>query len=199
MTATREISIVPLDIIDDASIKAAARNCPNINLLINNAAALANTGLARVETLEEARVEMETNYWGTLRMCRAFAPVMAAKGGGTIVNILSMGALASIPFAGSYCATKAATLSLTQCLRAELARDNILMIAAFPGPIATEMARPHEHEGRHPPKLLADNIVGAVTEDRENVFPDPSSSAVAELYAKDPWAVEKQFATFADD
>jgi len=190
---TAQVEPVLLDICSDQSVAEAAKACADTTLLINNAAHLCNKGLLGADDIDCARQEMETNYWGTLRMCRAFAPVIAANGGGAIVNILSMGALGSVPFAGSYCASKAAALSLTQCVRAELAGENILVMAVFAGPMSTEMARPEEAEGRHPTSLVAANVLAALEAGQEDVFPDPTAEAVGALYADDPWAVAKQF------
>ena len=199
MSGDKRTQVVELDICIDESVEAAARACPDTNLLINNAAIVANTGLIRPDNTASAREEMETNYWGTLRMCRTFAPLIAAGGGGMIVNILSIGALASIPFAGSYCATKAATLSLTQCIRAELSSKAVHVMAVVAGGMATDMARPEEQEGRHPTSLVATNILAAIRDDQDYAFPDPTSSDIAELFASDPWSLEKQFSQLIDD
>jgi short-subunit dehydrogenase len=58
-----------------------------------------------------ARLEMETNYFGTLNMCRAFAPILATNGGGTIVNMLSVSSFYSNPLVASYAASKSAEWS----------------------------------------------------------------------------------------
>jgi NAD(P)-dependent dehydrogenase (short-subunit alcohol dehydrogenase family) len=67
--------------------------------------------------MEGARREMETNYFGTLSMCRAFAPVLGASGGGAVVNMLSVTSFYTNPFNGSYGASKAAEWSLKTVAR----------------------------------------------------------------------------------
>jgi NAD(P)-dependent dehydrogenase (short-subunit alcohol dehydrogenase family) len=87
---------------------------------------------------------METNYFGTLSMCRAFAPALAASGGGAIVNMLSVTSFFTNPFNGSYGASKAAGLSLTNGIRIELHRRGTLVVAVHAGFIDTDLPRDHE-------------------------------------------------------
>lgn len=84
--------IVPraLDVTDEQAIAAAAGRCADVDLLINNAGVCFPSRLIGAPDLSGARREMEVNYWGMLAMCRAFAPVLAARGGGAIVNISSI-------------------------------------------------------------------------------------------------------------
>ena len=88
-----------------------------------------------------ARAEIETNYLGTLAMCRAFAPILAANGGGAIVNMLSVASFFTNPANGSYSASKAAEWSLTNGVRIELARQGTQVVGVHAGFIDTEMAR----------------------------------------------------------
>src|ERR1700739_4914638 len=81
--------------------------------------------------LDAARLEMETNYFGTLAMCRAFAPVLAANGGGALVNILSVVSWLAVPFQGSYAASKSATWALTNAIRVELRRQGTQVTGIF--------------------------------------------------------------------
>src|SRR5262249_42357286 len=79
-----------LDITQPADIAAVARQCRDLTLLINNAGINLQAGLIAAKDLATARAEMETNYFGPLAMCRAFAPILAANDGGAIVNMLSI-------------------------------------------------------------------------------------------------------------
>jgi len=188
------VEAVLLDVTQEESVAALALQCRDTDILVNNAASLANKPLLGVADLAGARLEMDTNYWGVLAMCRAFSPHLAARGGGAIVNILSIGALVSVPFAGSYCASKAAAWSLTQCLRAELAKAGTSVAAVFPGPIATDMARPGEEAGRCPPDVMAAAIVAALSRGETMIFPDEVSAAINAGYSADPWSLEARFA-----
>jgi NAD(P)-dependent dehydrogenase (short-subunit alcohol dehydrogenase family) len=179
---------VPLDVTSDRSVSRCASLCADVDMVINNAAVLFNTPLVGASDIDNARVEMETNYWGTLRMIRAFASFLAAPRCGSIVNILSIGALSSVPFCGSYCAAKAAAWSLTQAVRSELRDRGVTVVAVFPGPIATEMSRSRDTAGRCPPDVMARTIVAAFDRGDTTVFPDDVSASFAKTYGANPLA-----------
>jgi NAD(P)-dependent dehydrogenase (short-subunit alcohol dehydrogenase family) len=82
--------VVPLDVTDLASVRAAADTCPDVSLLVNKAGLFTNKRLVLTDDPEAARREMEVNYFEVLNMTRAFAPVLAANGGGYIANVLSV-------------------------------------------------------------------------------------------------------------
>ena len=185
----RQVEVpITLDVTQDASVAAVAAQCGDVNLLINNAGYVRHGAMLGDAHLEAARLEMETNFWGMLRCSRAFSTILGANGGGMIVNILSIGALASIPGVGTYCASKAAALSLTQGLRRELAEQGTAVTGVILGPVLTDMAR--SSQGRHPADAVAENIVAALEQDCAYVFPDPVSQRVAAAFAVDPWASE---------
>jgi NAD(P)-dependent dehydrogenase (short-subunit alcohol dehydrogenase family) len=106
-----------LDVTDAQAAQRAAGAC-EVDVVVNNAGANGNCGLFEGEA-DQARREMEVNYFGVLNMARAFAPAMKNKRGGAMVQVLSFAALSNIPAMGSYSASKAAARSLTQALRAE--------------------------------------------------------------------------------
>src|SRR5580692_10231044 len=90
--AVTDLGVTPvaLDITDAERVAQVAGECPDVSLLVNNAGVLKASTFIDAPSLDAARLEMETNYYGTLSMCRAFAPVLAANGGGAIVNMLSI-------------------------------------------------------------------------------------------------------------
>lgn len=188
-----QILPIQIDVTDTALVSQVARDAGDTTLLINNAGAISHSQLIGSESLEGAREEMEVNYWGTLNMCRAFAPNLASSGG-VIVNILSIGALAPFSYVGTYCAAKAAAWSASQGVRGELRERGVRVFAAFVGPLATDMALEDETEGRHDPKLVAGNILDAVAAGEENIFPDPTSAQIGEAYRADPFSLEALFA-----
>lgn len=98
---------------------------------------------------------METNYFGTLAMCRAFAPVLARGGGGAIVNMLSIVSFYNRPALGTFCATKAALWSLTNGIRIELRGQGTQVLAIHSGFIDTEAAA-----GIDVPKHAPADVVG---------------------------------------
>jgi NAD(P)-dependent dehydrogenase (short-subunit alcohol dehydrogenase family) len=131
--------VVQLDITDPASVAAAAEVAGDITLLINNAGSSTRSGVLRGD-VEDIRLEMDTHYFGTLSVVRAFAPKIAANGGGSILNILSVLSWVSFPAVGAYCAAKSAEWSLTNALRPELAEQNIRIAGLHVGYMDTDMA-----------------------------------------------------------
>ncbi|MBB5780138.1 SDR family oxidoreductase [Nonomuraea jabiensis] len=127
---------VELDVTDPAAVAAAAERCGDVDLLINNA------GISRSGSpdLDSARAEMDTNYFGTLSMSRAFAPVLARNGGGALVNVLSVLSFITLPQASGYAASKAAAWSLTNALRLELKEQGTHVLGVHAGYIDTDMA-----------------------------------------------------------
>ncbi len=184
-----------LDITDLAAVEAAAAQASDTTLLVNNAGFNNNTPLLGAADLAPARQEIETNYFGTLSMCRAFAPVLKANGGGAIVNMLSILSRVNLPLMGTLCASKAAALSLTQGVRAELAAQGTLVIGVMPGAVDTDMTA-----GLDIPKMQPAEVVSAALDALEagieDVYPGDMATGVAQGLAADPKAVEKEFAGY---
>jgi NAD(P)-dependent dehydrogenase (short-subunit alcohol dehydrogenase family) len=193
----RRVERLVVDVTSDASVDAASRRCGQVDILVNNAAVIFNTPPLGAQDLDPARLEMETNYWGVLRMCRAFAPQLTASGNGAAVNILSIGALAPLPFCGSYCASKAAAWSATQSMRAEFRPRGVRVAAVFAGAIATDMSST-DIADRCPPETMAAEIVDALARGELTIFPDAASRAVAEIYGQNPWELARRFSGHAD-
>ncbi|MFM8463384.1 MAG: SDR family NAD(P)-dependent oxidoreductase, partial [Burkholderiaceae bacterium] len=84
-----KVEAIQLDITHESQVAAAAAHCKDVNLLINNAGTNHAAGCIAAPSLQAARAEMDTNYFGTLAMCRAFAPLLKANGGGALVNVVS--------------------------------------------------------------------------------------------------------------
>src|SRR3954467_6698314 len=129
-----------IDINDPASVAAATQATGDVTVLINNAGSSTGADLL-VADLDDIRLEMDTHYFGTLSVVRAFAPQIAANGGGAILNILSGLSWLSFPQAGAYSAAKAAQWSLTNALRVELAQQGIRVAGLHVGFMDTDMTR----------------------------------------------------------
>jgi NAD(P)-dependent dehydrogenase (short-subunit alcohol dehydrogenase family) len=134
------VTPVALDITDPERVAGVAAECGDVSLLVNNAGVMKASTFIGAPSMDAARAEMETNHLGTLRMCRAFAPVLAASGGGAIVNMLSITSFYTNPFNASYGASKAAEWSLTNGVRLELHHQGTLVVAVHAGFIDTDMA-----------------------------------------------------------
>ena len=142
LAAVTEPGVTPvaLDITDPDRVAQVAAQCADVSLLVNNAGVLKYSTFTGAPNLDAARAEMETNYFGTLSMCRAFAPVLGRNGGGAIVNMLSVTSFYTNPFNASYGASKAAEWSLTNGIRLELHHQGTLVVAVHAGFIDTDMA-----------------------------------------------------------
>jgi NAD(P)-dependent dehydrogenase (short-subunit alcohol dehydrogenase family) len=147
------VTSIALDITDPARVAQVAHDCADVTVLVNNAGVMKASPFIGAPNLDAARLEMETNYFGTLSMCRAFAPVLAAGGGGAIVNMLSVSSFYTAPFDPSYSASKAAELSLTNGIRMELSQQGTLVVAVHASFIDTDMAA-----GIDAPKISPESV-----------------------------------------
>jgi NAD(P)-dependent dehydrogenase (short-subunit alcohol dehydrogenase family) len=186
---------IRLDVTQPETIAAAARRAADVNLLINNAGIARWTDFLAADSLQAARAEMETNYFGPLSMCRAFAPILKANGGGAIVNMLSILARVNLPMYGSLCASKAAALSLTQGVRGELAKQGTLVVAVMPGACDTDMEK-NFPPPKLPPAEAARAALDGVEKGLEEVYPGDMAAGMSQGLAGDPKAVEKDLAKY---
>ena len=129
--------VLRLDITDQWSVEAAAAAADDVDVLINNAA-FTDGGNLVTGDLAKIRATMDSNYYGTLAMIRAFAPILARNGGGAILNVLSVAAWRTVDGNTSYAAAKSAEWGLTNGVRVELARQGTHVAAMVPGLIRTD-------------------------------------------------------------
>ena len=186
--------VVPLalDVSDRASIAAAARLAPDATLLVNNAGVL-DFGSVLDAPPEVFERNLQVNLFGPLLLTRALAPAISANGGGAVVNVMSVVALASMPGLAAYNASKAALHSATQSLRASLRPQGVSVHGVYPGPIDTDMAKDIPFD-KTSSQDVARAIVAGVEDGREDIFPDAMSAQVGAQWFQNPKAVEQQFA-----
>jgi NAD(P)-dependent dehydrogenase (short-subunit alcohol dehydrogenase family) len=158
---------VQLDITNFDDIDTAARDCADVSLLINNAGAMLLSPFLSAPDMSAARAEMETNYFGTLAMARAFAPVLGAAGGGGLVNVLSVVSWYASAFNASYCASKSAEWALTNALRVELRKQGTLVVGVHAGFIDTDMAAAVDD-----PKISAQEVARQTLDAIEHGWPE---------------------------
>jgi NAD(P)-dependent dehydrogenase (short-subunit alcohol dehydrogenase family) len=168
---------VPLDVTCDDDIANAARTCGGVSIVVNNAGILRSSASLAPDAIDAARAEMETNFFGPMRMARAFAPVLRENGGGALVNVLSVLSFIAMPQGATYSASKAAAWSLTNALRMELRHQGTLVVAVHAGFIDTDMAADVDAE-KSSPQSVAHQIVAAIETDAEEVLADPTSEMV---------------------
>ncbi|WP_406045282.1 SDR family oxidoreductase [Micromonospora sp. NBC_00898] len=170
------VTPVRLDITDPASVAAAARLAGDVTLLVNNAGISTGADLLDAD-LATIRLEMETHYFGTLSVVRAFAPTIAANGGGTILNILSALSWVSFPQTGAYSAAKSAEWSMTNALRTQLADRGVRVAGLHVGYMDTDMTA-GVTAPKSDPAEIARIAVDGIEADRYEIVTDDTSRQV---------------------
>jgi NAD(P)-dependent dehydrogenase (short-subunit alcohol dehydrogenase family) len=189
--------VVPLalDTSKPEQIAAAAKAAGDVTLLVNNAGVSASTNVLTT-TQAAFDTDFRTNVFGTLAVIKGFLPVLErARGGATIVNVLSLVSLGSFPLLGGYSASKAAAYSITQSLRPELKGKNIEILAALPGPIDTDMVKDLPMP-KTSPADVAKGVLAGVERGEEDIFPDPTAQQMGALWNKSHKEYERAFASF---
>jgi len=187
------ITPVQLEVRSDADVDSVAK-LGSVDILVNNAG-VAGYGNPLTMDPTSLQEEVDVNYLGTLRMIRAFAPGMIEQRHGVIVNIATAFAKVNLPLVGTYCATKAALLSLGQALRAYLSEHGVVVITVLPTTIDTDMSR-----GANVPKMgtefVAQEILEAIREEKHDPPIGDEAHGVLDGLAKDPIGFERMMGNF---
>jgi len=179
------LEAIRLDVTDPRSIAEAAARCTDVNIVINNAGILRPGALLGDGGLATIREQLETNFYGAFAMSEAFAPVLAANGGGALVNMLSALSWLSLPNSGAYSISKAAAWALTNGLRQELRAQHTLVIGVHAGYIDTDMVATVTAP-KTKPEVIAQRTLEAIASGREEVLADDVSQQVKAGFAADP-------------
>ncbi|MFF1529128.1 SDR family oxidoreductase [Cellulomonas sp. NPDC058312] len=179
-----------LDVTDPEAVAAAAELAGDVDLLVNNAGI--STGSPLLGDLDGVRAEMDVNFWGTLSMVRAFAPVLAANGGGTIVNVASALSWFAAPGAGAYAVSKAANWNMSNALRLELAAQRTQVTSVHLGLADTDMARAIDGPKTDPAQVVR-TVLDATAQGEIEVVVDAWSAMVKASLAEDPRAFYARF------
>ncbi|CAQ01082.1 SDR family oxidoreductase [Clavibacter sepedonicus] len=165
------VEVLRLDLTDPASVSAAAEAAQDVTLLVNNAGI--STGATLITgDMAEIRREMDTHFYGTLGVIRAFAPVLAANGGGGIVNILSALSWFSTRANGGYAAAKAAEWNMTNAVRLELAAQGTLVQGVHLGAADTDIMAGYDGPMIAPRDVARASLDGVVAGSVEVVVDD---------------------------
>ena len=182
------ITPIKLDVTNDDDVEATKSLGP-IDVLVNNAG-VAGYGNPVSMSFDAATEEMNVNYFGALRMTRALAPAMSERGEGMIVNVATAFAKINLPLIGTYCASKAALLSLGQALRAYFAEQGIHVMTVMPTTIDTDMSK-----GADVPKMTTEFVANEILRHIREESIDPAigeeAERVLEGLRSDPVALEK--------
>jgi NAD(P)-dependent dehydrogenase (short-subunit alcohol dehydrogenase family)/uncharacterized OB-fold protein len=200
ISAMKEVTLVPLDLTNGRSVTELAGEIGGkVDIVINNAEVHRAFGIAARRGTDVAKAEMDINYFGLLRLAQEFGPALRGRSADGVthaaawVNLLSIYALSNYPPHGTFSASKAAALSLAQCLRAEMRPAGIRVINVFPGPIDDEW-----NQNLPPPKVapaaLASAIVKALKEGIEDVYPGDVAQEWMERWRENPKVLERELA-----
>jgi len=200
ITKLKEVTLVPLDLTNGRSVTELAGEIGGkVDIVVNNAEVHRTFGIGNRRGTDAAKSEMEINYFGLLRLAQEFGPALRARSADGVthaaawVNLLSVYALANFPPHGTFSASKAAALSLAQCLRAEMRPSGIRVINLFPGPIDDDW-----NQNVPPPKVapsaLASAMVKALKEGIEDVYPGDVAQEWLERWRENPKVLERELA-----
>ncbi|HSV84104.1 MAG TPA: SDR family oxidoreductase, partial [Ramlibacter sp.] len=200
LAALKEVTLVPLDVTNGRSVSELAGEIGGkVDIVINNAEVHRAFGIVARRGTDVAKAEMDVNYFGLLRLAQEFGPALRARSADGAshatawVNLLSVYALSNYPPHGTFSASKAAALSLAQCLRAEMRPAGIRVLNVFPGPVDDEW-----NQTLPPPKLapatLAGAIVKALKDGIEDVYPGDVAEEWRERWRDNPKVLERELA-----
>ncbi|GAB4080910.1 SDR family oxidoreductase [Modestobacter muralis] len=178
------VEVLRLDVTDPESVEAAAVAAGDVSLVVNNAGISTGANLVTGD-LAEVRREMDTHFYGTLGVVRAFAPVLARNGGGGIVNVLSALSWFSVDGANAYAAGKAAAWSLTNGVRLELRGQGTQVTGVVLGAADTDMMAGYTGPMSDPADVVRAALDGVQAGDYEVLVDDWSRHVKASL-AADP-------------
>jgi NAD(P)-dependent dehydrogenase (short-subunit alcohol dehydrogenase family) len=147
---------IQLDVTKEADVAAVAAQCQDVHLVVNNAGIARYGAFLTGQSIGDIREQLETNFFGVLRLSQAFAPVLAANGGGALLNVLSVASWINRPQLAGYGATKSAAWALTNGLRNELQAQGTQVLAMHMGFVDTDLTH-----GLDMPKQTPEAVVKA--------------------------------------
>lgn len=183
------VEVLALDVTDSGSVAAAAEAAGDVDLLVNNAGI---TGGLLLGDLDAVRNTMEVNFFGTLSMVRAFAPVLARNGGGAILNMVSSASWFVFPGSSAYAVSKAALWSMGNALRQELAGQGTLITSVHLGAADTDMMKGFDVP-KSPPADVARAALDGVESGAYEVVVDEFTAMVKASLSRDPSEFESRF------
>ncbi|MGH8815053.1 SDR family oxidoreductase [Achromobacter pestifer] len=148
------VEAIKLDVTNPQDVAAAAARASDVTLVINNAGIAAMGGFIAEGSIESAQRHLDTNLFGSLRVAQAFAPVLAANGGGALLNVLSIASWINGPLLGVYAMSKSAAWAMTNGLRAELREQKTQVMGLHMGFVDTDLTK-----GLDAPKSTPESIV----------------------------------------
>jgi NAD(P)-dependent dehydrogenase (short-subunit alcohol dehydrogenase family) len=179
------VDAIRLDVTRAEDVAAAASRCTDVTLLINNAGIAAFGGFLSGDGIESARAQLETNFFGPLRLSRAFAPVLAANGGGALLNVLSVASWINSPILAMYGASKSAAWALTNGLRHELRAQGTQVLGMHVGFVDTDLTR-GINMPKSSPEVIVRRTLDALEAGAEEVLADDRARQIKQGLSADP-------------
>ncbi len=176
---------VALDITDPESVRRAADVASDVNVVVNNAGVSTQSDLLSGD-MDDIRLEMETHYFGTLQVTRAFVPVIERNGGGAILNVLSVLSWVHAAKFGAYAAAKAAGWAMTDALREELAPRGIHVAALHVGFMDTDMAEFVPADQKADPAVVAAQALDGLFAGEPEILADDLTRTVRAQLSQPP-------------
>jgi NAD(P)-dependent dehydrogenase (short-subunit alcohol dehydrogenase family) len=164
------MTAVRLDVTDQAAIAASAGAHQDVSIVINNAG-INTAGRPLTVSLDDVRRDLEVNYLGPLAVAQHFAPVLAANGGGVLVNVLSVYSWTTFPAISAYAASKAAAWSMTSALRQQLRGQGTRVLAVHMDSLDTDMTAGLDGP-KHDPAAVVDAVLAAIESGQDEVLFD---------------------------
>ncbi|MGY6269816.1 SDR family oxidoreductase [Achromobacter denitrificans] len=168
---------VRLDVTRPDEVAAAAARARDVTVLINNAGIAATGGFLAPDSADSARRHLETNLIGPLLMAQAFAPALAANGGGALLNVLSIASWINRPLLGVYGMSKSAAWALTNGLRHELREQGTQVLGLHMGFVDTDLTRGIDAP-KSTPQAIVSEAFDALEAGEEEALADEATRAV---------------------
>jgi NAD(P)-dependent dehydrogenase (short-subunit alcohol dehydrogenase family) len=178
------ITPLGLDITDPDSVARAAAIAGDATLIVNNAGIWTGAGLTNGD-LTNIELELETNFYGPLRVTRAFAPILASNGGGAILNVLSVLSWLHLPSTGAYSAAKAAAWAMTDVARQDLAPHGIHVAALHVAYMNRDMVA-HIDAPKNDPARVAALALDGIENDLTEILADDTTRSVKQGLSRPP-------------
>jgi NAD(P)-dependent dehydrogenase (short-subunit alcohol dehydrogenase family) len=179
------VEAIRLDVTDPEQVAEAAKRCGDVTILINNAGIANPGGFLAPGSIDSAHAQLETNFFGPLRLAQVFAPVLASHGGGAIVNVLSVASWISSPQLAVYGATKAAAWSMTNGLRHELRGQGTQVLGMHVGFVDTDLTRGFDVP-KSSPDAVVRRVLDALEAGAQEVLADEITQQVKQGLSAEP-------------
>lgn len=198
LRAEEKVTIVPLDVTDQSSVRDLAADISGkVDILINTNDHVRPVGIFEQGSTRKVTEAMNMTVAGTMNLAQAFGPAMVGRGADSVnsavawVNVLSAYAIENVPEFGAVSVSHAAGLSLSHWLRAELRKGGVRLLNAFTGPLDDEW-----YQALPPPKVapnqLADAIVDGLRRGLEEIYVGDVAKDIRQRFAANPKALERE-------